>query len=273
MSKVSGARRNGLGARQRWLFERITEPAAAFAGAAGVELQVVGGALPARERIGVYRHAYVARLVECLEDDYPALQHALGPAAFAGLCRDFIAQHPPASASLNYYGAPLASHCAARSERWAGFAAELAALEWALVEVIHESEGERLEPGALARLSAEDWGRARLVPSPTARLLDTRHPVGRYYQAFRDGEALAERFPDEERSALAVCRRGADVWRIRIELELLPLLASLLAGTPLLAALAAAEQQPSAQTSPQLLQRAFQDWVACGLFSAVTLEA
>lgn len=263
-----------LAARQRWLFERVIELPEAFTAAADVEEQVVAGQLAARERLGVYRQGYVARLVECLEDDYPALQHTLGPAPFAALCRDFIRLHPPRSPSLNYYGAPFAGYCAARPEPWAGFAAELAELEWALVQAIHESDGQLLESEALARLSPDDWANARLVPSPTSRLLDTRYPVGRHYQAFREGTALTGHFPAAERSGLAVCRRGADVWRVRIEPALLPLLASLLAGTPLLAALeqaVAAAPQPAAQASPAALQRAFSDWVACGMFSAVVL--
>ncbi len=263
-----------LGERQRWLFERVTEPEEAYLAAHDVAEHVVGGKLAPRERLGVYRHGYVARLLECLEDDYPALRHALGQQAFDELCRGFIRWHPPRSPSLNHYGAPLAAHCAERREPWAGFAAELAALEWALVEAIHESEGQRLDGAALAQLSPEQWAHARLVPSPTLRLLDTQYPVGSYYQAYREGRARAEQVPALERSALAVCRRGLDVWRVRIELQLLPLLVALSAGTPLLAALeSAASAAPGAPpASAEALQRAFRDWVACGLFSAVDRE-
>lgn len=264
-----------LGELQRWLFERVTEPPLTFLVSTAVEAHVAGGTLSPRARVGVYRHGYVARLVECLEDDYPALQHALRPGPFADLCRDFIRVSPPQSPSLNYYGAPLASFCATRSEPWAGFAAELAALEWALVEAIHEADGELLDGNQLAQLSAEDWARARLVPSPSLRLLDTRYPVGRYYQGFRGEEASGKSLPELERSALAVCRRGADVWRVHVEPALLPLLVSLVAGAPLLQALAEADAaaQGSLRASPDALQRAFLDWVACGMFSAVALDA
>ena len=34
--------------------------------------------LSSLERLDIYRQAYRARLVECLADDYPVLQHALG---------------------------------------------------------------------------------------------------------------------------------------------------------------------------------------------------
>jgi hypothetical protein len=37
-----------------------------------------GPRLTAHERLAIYRRAYHARLVECLADDYAAVQHALG---------------------------------------------------------------------------------------------------------------------------------------------------------------------------------------------------
>lgn len=259
---------------QRWLFERVLDPAPADAAAS--DAVVVSGPLPAADRVEVYRHGYVARLVECLEDDYPALRHALGAGPFEDLCRAFIHAHPPPSPSLNYYGAPLAQFLATRPERWTGPAAELAQLEWALVEAIHAEEGERIDLTALGRLSPEDWSRARLVPSPTLRLLGTRHNVADHYQAFQEGSVPSEHWPSPGESAVAVCRREADVWRVRIPTALAPLLASLIAGTPLVTALerctAGDEATGTPAIAPEELQRAFQDWVACGMFSGVRLE-
>jgi hypothetical protein len=252
---------------QGWLFDSVTQ---APAPAEQADALVSAGGLPASARIAVYRRGYVARLVECLQDDYPALEHALGHGAFERLCHDFIAQHPPASPSLNYYGAPFARYCAARPERWNRFASELAELEWAIVEAIHAEEGERLDVAALARLAPEDWARARLVPSPALRLLHATYPVAQYYQAFQEGSAPAERWPEPEPCALAVCRRGADVWRFRLTPALAPLLGALSAGTPLLQALELLSG--SAPEAAQELQQAFQDWVACGLFAAVALD-
>ena len=254
-----------LAGLQRWLFERVLDAAPADAEAAAA--LVVSGHLPATDRVEVYRHGYAARLVECLEDDYPALQHALGAGPFEALCRSFIQGHPPPSPSLNYYGAPLAQFIAARPERWSQPASELAQLEWALVEAIHAEEGERLDSAALGRLSPEDWSRARLVPSPTLRLLGTRHAVADHYQAFQEGSVASEHWPSPGESAVAVCRREADVWRVRIPTALTPLLSSLISGTPLLTAL-----EGCTASDPEELQRAFQDWVACGMFSGVRVD-
>lgn len=278
---------------QSWLFEQVTEvagPASARGGRgaereAELRQQVVSGNLPASARVEVYRHGYFARLVECLEDDYPALAHALGAERFEALCRDFIALYPPASASLNYYGAPLADYCGRRSESWNAFAEELARLEWAVVEAIHAEEGERLDVSALGRLSPEQWSAARLVPSPALRLLLCAYPVAEYYQAFQDGTAAALgagagggalELLAPHASAVAVSRRGEDVWRIRLSPALGELLGSLIAGAPLLGALervgsgtTSASAMDDAPVTPEELQRAFQDWVSCGLFSGI----
>jgi len=257
-----------LAALQHWLFDRVTEPAGSDADALAASEMVVSGSLPAADRVEVYRSGYVARLVECLEDDYPALRHALGAGPFAQLCRGFIRENPPASPSLNYYGAPFAGYCAARPERWRVPASELAQLEWALVEAIHAEEGERLDIDRLAQLSPEQWSRARLVPSPALRLLTTSCAVAEHYQAFQEGNAVPEQWPAAEPGAVAVCRRGEDVWRVRISPTPAQLLASLLAGTPLLAAL----ERFSTQLAPEELQGAFRDWVSCGMFAAVVCE-
>jgi hypothetical protein len=292
---------------QSWLFERVTQAAPGAAGSSeagsseaggGAELRqrVVSGSLSAAERVEVYRHGYFARLVECLEDDYPALAHALGAERFQGLCQDFIVLYPPPSASLNYYGAPFAEYCGRRPEPWGAFAAELARLEWAVVEAIHAEEGGRLDVAALGQLTPEQWSTARLVPSPALRLLFSAYPVAEYYQAFKDGSAAALAveaggsglaLPAPAASAVVVCRRGEDVWRIRLRVALGRLLESLIAGAPLLGALerfgsvatgaagdaaagrATGDATGDSAIAPEELQRAFQDWVSCGLFSSV----
>jgi len=105
------------------------------------------------------------------------------------------------------------------------------------------------------------------VPSPTLRLLGTRHAVADHYQAFQEGSVASEHWPSPGESAVAVCRREADVWRVRIPTALTPLLSSLISGTPLLTAL-----EGCTASDPEELQRAFQDWVACGMFSGVRVE-
>jgi putative DNA-binding protein len=273
VTRSLGVERN-LAASQNWLFERATRPVAAITGGATAEVSgwVVGGGLAPLDRLEIYRHGYFARLVECLADDYPAVAHALGAEAFELLCRDFIARHPPTSASLNFYGAPFADFCAARSEPLAAFVSDLARLEWAVVEAIHADGEMLLDPAALSGVSEADWPRLRLVASPTLRIIHSAYPIHRHYQAF-----LAEEDPSvpaPEASSLAVCRRGDDVWRIGLRPMFADLLGRLIEGMPLASALEAFEAAAPSDTpdAPAALQVAFSEWVACGFFASVIVS-
>jgi hypothetical protein len=272
-----------LGAQQSWLFERVTERARDDGSAldraaldrtatADVGRWVLGGRVPAVERIEIYRQGYFARLVECLADDYPAVAHALGPTDFRALCLDFIDVHPPRSASLNDYGAPFAAFSVTWPTPSAACISELGRLEWAVVEAIHADAEAMLDPTALGALPEADWARARLIPSPALRVLRSAYPVHRYYRAFLEGDDPA--LPDFEPSVLAVCRRGDDVWRISVPPPFATLLDQLVGGLPLASALEAVSfTEPSDGSSGAAdLQRVFSEWVACGFFAAVAID-
>jgi hypothetical protein len=266
MSRLDQPR--ALGPVQRWFFDAVTRPDDVMDGE--LERAVVGGMLPARARLDIYRHGYVTRLVECLADDYPAVAHALGASAFEATCREFIAHNPPTSSSLSYYGARFAERCGALSGRPdADFVTDLARLEWALVEVIHADAGASLDATELGGIAADDWPRLRLVPSPALRLLRCNYPVHRFYQAFVEGAApgVLERTP----SGVAVCRQADDVWRFGLDPAGLELLGQLCAGSPLSSALAAFEAIAREQDAAAL-QRSLSEWVAAGFFAGIALD-
>jgi hypothetical protein len=225
---VNAAGAPSLRELQRWFASVTTHPAGVLDGRLGHErsqklerLVTPGPRLSAVERVQIYQQGYFARLVECLLDDYPALSYALGDATFEALARAYIEKHPSRSRSLNAYGQHLATFCRSRPEAWASCAADLARLEWALVEVIHEPVDQRLAPDALAKIPAARWQTARLLPSRGMRLLDFDYPVNDFFQAFRDERApeLPERAPTTTRraakppattpSSRSCCRNGS----------------------------------------------------------------
>lgn len=262
--------RNGLAELQTWLFDRLSAASPAGTEAAHDAEHVVAGSVGASQRLEIYRHAYFARLGECLADDYPAVAHALG-AAFEPLCIDFITHHPPASSGLNFYGAPFAGYCAQRPEPWATFAGDLARLEWAVVEVIHADARATLDPEQLARLTADEWTRVRLLPSPALRVVSSAYALHAYYQAILDGEQPET--PASVGSVIAVCRRGDDIWRSPLSKPLGLLLERLLLGPPLLEALEciSVSSLQAERVSAAEVQHAFSDWVASGYFAGIAL--
>lgn len=227
-----------------------------------------GPSLTAAERLAIYSDGYFARLVECLADDYPALEHCLGEQAFESLARAYIDTFPSRSPSLNAYGSRMAAFCRTRAQGWAPFAADLARLEWAMVEVVHAPSASGLAAAELAKIPADRWRTARLEPSPTLRLLHFDYPVNDYFQAFRDGAAKG--IPERRPTSTVVYRRGLPIMRMNLERPAAMLLEDLMSGSPLEAAVAELERgsrDPSdlAEKLPAWLGT----WVANGFFSAI----
>ena len=232
-----------------------------------------GSRLSALERLEIYRRGYHARLIECLADDYPVLAHATGEAAFDELCRAYISAHPSRGPNLNAFGRHMSAFCqleAAPSLPSPGFASELAALEWAIVEVIHAPSSEPLTLDGLRDLPMEAWPGARLVPNSAFRLLPFRFPVNAYLQSFRSGESPS--LPQLGESATVVYRSGPTVWRMDLTPAMVDVLSALVEGETLEVSLGRAETKLGHLDEDEAAQRVlgwFRDWVGSGLFARV----
>ena len=140
---------------QRRFFELITgaESVTAELAARGVpagEAEGVARALAvadargsAIERLDVYANMYFFRILDALRADYPKVLAVIGDEAFHDLATGYLLAHPSRHPSLRFVGAALpgfvAEHRLAKERPWLG---ELAALEWARVDVFERAEGE-----------------------------------------------------------------------------------------------------------------------------------
>jgi hypothetical protein len=231
----------------------------------------------AADRLEIYRCAYHARLVECLADDYPVLQHALGDAAFDDLCRAFIAAYPSRSPNLNFFGRNMADFCrdgAPEPFALRDVAADLAELEWAIVEVIHAASRAPLTLEGLSQMPMDAWASARLLPNTAFRLLRFDHPVNAYFQAVREGREAA--VPTASPSATIVYRSGTTIWRMDLTVAMFDVLSALVRGEALGAALGRAETGLAGVDPTEAARRVgdwFREWVASGLFVAIERAA
>src|SRR5260370_24135808 len=99
---------HALGQIQRWMQATITHPVGVAEGAAseparsqidvgpdGLESVVTRSrALTAIERLEIYSHAYYARLLECLREEFPVLKHALGEEVFDAFAVGYLEKYP-----------------------------------------------------------------------------------------------------------------------------------------------------------------------------------
>ena len=230
-----------------------------------------------RERLGVYRHAYLARLVEVLADDYPALKRALGDARFDALAAAYVRALPSRSPSLRDLGARLpgfvaAHEAAAELRAGAPWAADLARLELAVTDAFDAEDALPLARSDLAAVAPEQWGELALSLMPGARLLALAWPV-RALRAAHDAEqplVLEALAPRAER--VLVWRKDERVLHREVDASEAELLARVVAGACFgeLCALAAegCGDESGAALAAGLLGRWVEDELLCALESA-----
>jgi hypothetical protein len=247
-----------LAKRQRWLYDAIVDDVAPQR-----PQRVLGGAaVPPELGLAVYRHAYRARLRECVADDFAAVAQELGDESFTRIADAFIAAHPPTDSTLNAYGRFFAPWLA--TTRIAGHArlAELARLEWALVEALHAPLAKVLSGTELATVAPHAWETITLRVAPSLRLLPLRYNSNARYEAFRS----KRRGPQSRRvsGGVVVIRSRDGLQRFDLDAVETRVLKQLVAGATLGDALAGLSAKHTST-----IQHAFTRWVAHGFFTAL----
>ena len=229
--------------------------------------------LSSAERLGIYSHMYFARLVEVMEAEYPTLREILGPEAFAAACRRYITKYPSRTRTLGSFSARFPDFLAKTLPRTTrnGLAVDGARIERAMEDVFDAPRAEPMTAEQFATLGASDWDRTRLPVTPAIRLLELRYPANEYMNAVRRGER--PRIPRARASHVIVFRRGFQVMRRDQEPEQFRLLAALVAGRPLGAAVRAAIRGRGADPDriAKRLGRWFEEWAGAHLFVKGTL--
>lgn len=274
-----------LAALERWMQALLTHPDGPRAGAASPEaraalpLAIPDVFLPSRTlsseaRVGVYAEMYFARLIEVLEEEFPAFVALVGHSRAHEIFHAYVVAHPSRHYSLNALGRALEGYLRDEAEPFEprAFGLELVRLERSIQDVFDAPECTSLGAEALAAVPPEAWGTARLVPIPAFALHAFAHPVNAWYQAFRDEAPPPE--PVREASWLAVFRQDGRVWRMELSSAQHALLAALAAGNPLAPALEVLAEQgfALADLAPEI-QGWFRLWAAEGFFARVELAS
>jgi len=168
-----------------------------------------GAGLDAGERLGVYREAYRARLVDALADSFGHTLRYLGEDAFRALALAYVETHVPAASSIRWYGATLPAWLR-RACGDDGALAELAGLDWALRAAFDSLDAEPLGAEALTTLSAADWDRVGFRLHPSLRLLALRWNAVARWQALDRESAPPGAALLAQPCVVAVWRKGLD---------------------------------------------------------------
>lgn len=169
--------------------------------------------LSAVERVRIYGRMYFLRLRDALASDLPALRRALGDAAFDALAQSYLAAHPSDRPSLRDLGRHLPGYAMAHPELVAPWQAELAQLEWALIDAFDAPDQAVLDAAHLASLPPESWPDLELRPVASLVLLSCTTAVDVVHERLLAGDDVGEPVPETTR--LRVWRQDLLVFQRR----------------------------------------------------------
>ncbi len=224
------------------------------------------------ERVGVYQGMYLLRMVEALENDFPAVAHSLGSEGFGELVTRYVAAHPSRTYTLNRLGDRFPEFVrGSRGIRRRAFVADLARLEALVTEVFDSPPSAPWPADAIARVPEEAWPGAVLVPAAALRVGAFAYPVNAYLQSVKD-ENHDHPPADRRPTWVAVYRKNYEVWRLDLSKPAHAFLAALVRGRPFGKAVAQASRGLQGSAGETLF-RWLRDWVAEGLFQGVVLPS
>ena len=274
---------------QQWMQTIITHPggveSALAAPAAQAHLEIAADGVEqviepscrqsSIERLSVYANAYYARLIECLQAEFPVFRQSVGDDAFADFSVDYLQRYPSQSYTLGQLGdrfvAYLSETKPAQTDApdWADFAIDLARLERIISEVFDGPGCEDKPPlraDDLLAIDPEHWPNAYLITAPCLRLISLRFPLNDYYTAMKADQEPA--FPAPSDSWIAITRRDYIVRRYELNRPQFILLNELQRGQTVGHAIeaAAAAYQDNLEQFAADLRNWFRQWAAAPMF-------
>ena len=140
--------------------------------------------IDAATRVGIYTEAYRLRLIECLQENYPALHTLLGDEQFDELGRTYISAHRSHHFSIRWYGDRL-DEFLGKTAPWKSHEAlaEMAGFEWRLRGAFDAADQPSIGLEALEAIAPQRWPEMVFNFHPSLRRLDLRCNVAAFWRA------------------------------------------------------------------------------------------
>ena len=157
---------------------------------------IVSDELSSEFRLGIYANAYVARLLEVLENDYPVIRMLLGEDAFYELAQTYIRHYPSTYTSLRWFGQHLVEFlqevAAYHKTPWL---AEMAEFEWTLVDAFNASDQRSITEHDIAQVPPDQWSNLSFIFHSAVFSVTYQWNILPIWQAHKAGNPLPEPYP------------------------------------------------------------------------------
>lgn len=167
--------------------------AGVFADDGRITAHILGGELSAAERLNIYRNNVFTSLGNALGDVFTTVRRLVGEDFFGLASRHYIRRHPSQSGNLHDFG----QHFAAFLEGFApasehAYLADVARLDWARDRAFHAGACNAFPIERLAAVAPARQAALRFVLHPAVRLLSSRFPIARIWEANGDAAVPGE---------------------------------------------------------------------------------
>lgn len=142
--------------------------------------------LNATQHLSIYRQSYIARLRDCMKNQFKCLAFALGDSLFEAFADQYLDSNPSTSYTLNDLGEQFSAFLketrpdaeSDEKEDWPDFMIELADFEYALSIIFDMEERHKMT------IPKDETPDHLLIASPTLHLFEHQFPICRYYIDF-----------------------------------------------------------------------------------------
>jgi hypothetical protein len=197
------------------------------------ELPVPPGIVTPARRFAVYRNSMAAGLIGAIESRFPVVHALVGDEFFRAMARAFVAEHPPRSPVLMFYGDEFPDFVAGFGPAAElDYLADVARLEASRTHAYHAADAMPVGPAEFAQLDPGRLGEAMFVLHPSVRLIRSTHPIVTIW-AMHSGEAPFGPIAEWRGEDALVVRPGLAVETRRLPRGGAEFLDSLGAGRPL----------------------------------------
>jgi len=198
--------------QQTWLASLVLEPERPADDRELLRHVAIANGSDARERIAVYVDGYPARLLEALDEAYPAVHHVIGDAAFGALVRRYAPSVPSGIYSLTDVGSELPRFLASDVlTARLPMLPDLAALEWCVLRAFHAHECSAFDATSLAHWGLDQWESACVVFQPSVSLVRSAWPIHDLWELSETPIASIDLEVEGRPQDVLVSRSGASV--------------------------------------------------------------
>lgn len=158
-------------------------------------------------RLGIYHHAYRARLADVLADVFEKTVLYMGSDSFDEIARAFVVQQPPQSRSLGVYGAAFPAHLGMLYPHNPELC-ELAQLDWDLRSRFDGVDWPALDTAAAAADTTQTWLTRSPALHPSLLLRQVSTNVVTLWKAIHDDTEVPAPLRLDSPATLMVWRKG-----------------------------------------------------------------